>query len=51
MEDQPEHTAGVRLTERNIPAHLSHRPEQTAQHLRARQQIAGARDAGLVRCR
>jgi hypothetical protein len=33
LEDQPEHSAGVRPTERNIPAHLSHRPEQTAQHL------------------
>jgi hypothetical protein len=31
--DQPEHSAGVRPTEGNIPAHLSHRPERTAQHL------------------
>jgi hypothetical protein len=33
LEDQPEHSAGVRPTEGNIPAHLSHRPERTAQHL------------------
>jgi hypothetical protein len=33
VEDQPEHSASVRLTERNIPAHLSHRPERTTQHL------------------
>jgi hypothetical protein len=30
LEDQPEHSAGVRPTEGNIPAHPSHRPERTA---------------------
>src|SRR5438270_11873227 len=33
LEDQPEYSAGVRPTEGNIPAHLSHQSEQTAQHL------------------
>jgi hypothetical protein len=33
VEDQPEHSAGVRPTEGNIPAHLSHRPERTTQAL------------------
>ena len=33
LEDQPEYSAGVRPTEGNIPAHLSHQPERTAQHL------------------
>jgi hypothetical protein len=33
LEDQLEQSAGVRPTERNIPAHSSRRPERTAQHL------------------